>query len=76
MTLKATLKTGFETPMANQTVTVVFNRKTYVLKTTSSGTATKTITAPKYRGNFKVQITYAGNDILNGVSTTSYVMLY
>jgi hypothetical protein len=75
MTLKATLKTAFGTPMANQTVTLVFNRKTYVLKTSSTGTATKTITSPKYRGSYKVQITYVGNDILNGASVTSYVKL-
>jgi hypothetical protein len=76
MTLKVTLKTAFGTPMANQSVSVVFNRKTYVLKTTSTGTATKSITSPKYRGNYKVQITYLGNDILNGASATSYVKLY
>jgi hypothetical protein len=76
MTLKATLKTAFGTPMANQTVTMVFNRKTYTLKTNSSGVASKTITSPKYRGSYKVQISYSGNDILNGASNTSYVKLY
>ena len=76
MTLKVTLKTTFGTPMASQTVKLVFNRKTYILKTTSTGTATKTITAPKYRGNYKVQITYSGNDILNGATKAAYVKLY
>ena len=76
MTLKATLKTSFGTPMANQTVTMVFNRKTYTLKTNSSGVASKTITSPRYRGNYKVQISYLGNDILNGANKVSYVKLY
>jgi hypothetical protein len=76
MTLKVTLKTTFSTPMASQIVKVVFNGKTYLLKTTSTGTATKTITSPKYRGNYKVQMTYGGNDILNATTKVAYVKLY
>lgn len=76
MTLKATLKTSLGTPMANRTVSVVFNKKTYTLTTNSSGVASKTIYAPKYRGTYKVTTTYAGNDLFNPASGTSYVKVY
>lgn len=76
MSLKVSLKTALGTPMANQTVSVVFNRKTYILKTNSSGIASKTITSPRYRGSYKVVSTFAGNEIINASSKTSYVKLY
>lgn len=76
MTLKATLKTALGTPMANRTVRLVFNKKTYTLTTNSSGVASKTIYAPKYRGTYKVTTAYAGNDLFNAASSTSYVKVY
>jgi hypothetical protein len=76
MTLKATLKTSLGTAMANQLVSVTFNRKTYSLKTNSNGVASKTITSPKYRGNYKVTLSFPGNEIIASSSKESYVKLY
>ena len=76
MTLKATLKSALGTPMVNRTVTLVFNKKTYTLTTNSSGVASKTIYAPKYRGTYKVTTAYAGNDLFNAAGSTSYVKVY
>lgn len=76
MTLKATVKTQLGTTMANQTVTIRFNGKTYTLKTNASGVATKSITSPRYRGNYKVVSTFAGNEVILGSAKISYVRLY
>ena len=76
MTLKATLKTALGTPMANRTVSITFNRKTYTLTTNSSGVASKTIYAPKYRGTYRVTTAYLGNDLFNAASGTGYVKVY
>lgn len=76
MTLKATLKTALGTPMANRTVSIVFNKKTYTLTTNSSGIASKSITAPKYRGTYRVSLSYAGNDLFIEKAATGYVKVY
>ena len=76
MTLKATLRTALGTPMANRTVQLVFNRKTYTVTTNASGVASKTVYAPKYRGNYRVTTAYVGNDLFTAASSTSYVKVY
>lgn len=76
MTLRATLKTSFGTPMANQPVSVRFNGKTYSLKTNSSGVASKSLTSPKYRGSYRVILSFPGNEINASSSKESYVKLY
>jgi hypothetical protein len=76
MTLKATLKTALGTAMANQLVSIRFNGKTYLLTTNSSGNASKSVTAPKYRGNYKVTISFPGNEVIATSSKESYVRLY
>lgn len=76
MSLKITLKTSLGSPMANQAVTVVFNKKTYLLKTNSNGLASKIVTSPRYRGNYKVVATFAGNEVINSSVKVSYVKLY
>lgn len=76
MTLKATLKTAIGTPMANQSVSIRFNGKTYNLKTNASGIASKSVTSPRYRGNYRVTATFASNEIIAASSKVSYVKLY
>lgn len=76
MTLKATLKTSLGTAMANQLVTLKFNGKIYALKTNSSGVASKSVTSPRYRGNYKVTLNFPGNEIIAASSKVSYVKLY
>jgi hypothetical protein len=76
MTLRATLKTALGTAMANQLVSIRFNGKTYLLTTNSSGNASKSVTAPKYRGNYKVTMNFGGNEIIASSSKAAYVKLY
>lgn len=76
MTLKATLKTASGALMANRVVKVVFNKKTYLLTTNSSGVASKVIYAPKYRGTYKVSTAYEGNELFNPAASSSYVKVY
>ena len=76
MTLKATLKTAIGTPMSNQLVSIRFNGKTYNLKTNASGVASKSVISPRYRGTYRVTLTFASNEIIAESSKVSYVKLY
>ena len=76
MTLKATLKTSLGTPMANQSVSIRFNGKTYNLKTNAVGVVSKAVTSPRYRGNYRVTATFGSNEIIAASTKLSYVKLY
>lgn len=76
LTLRANLKTSLGTPMANQRVVLVFNRKTYVLKTNFNGIAAVKIAAPRTRGLYKVKSTFAGNEIIASSTSITNVRVY
>lgn len=76
LTLRANLKTALGTPMVNQRVAIVFNRKTYVLKTNYNGIASVKIVAPRTKGLFKVRTSFSGNDILAASSSITNVRVY
>lgn len=76
MTLKVSLKTVQGVPIAKRSVTVTFAGKKHQLTTGPTGLASKRITAPKYRGNYKVKLSFVGADILNPASASTTIRLY
>lgn len=76
MTLKVALKTVQGVPIAKRSVTVTFAGKKHQLTTGPTGLASKRITAPKYRGNYKVKLSFVGADILNPASASTTIRLY
>ncbi len=76
MTLKVSLKTVQGVPIAKRSVVVTFAGKKHQLTTGPTGIASKRITAPKYRGNYKVKLNFVGAEILNPASASTTIRLY
>lgn len=76
ITLKVSLKTTQGMPVAKRPVVVTFAGKKHLLTTGASGSASKKIVAPKYRGNYKLKVSFEGSEILKPASTSATIRLY
>jgi hypothetical protein len=76
MTLKLSLKTVRGVPVAGKEVSVTFAGQTRKLITGATGSVSAKIKAPKYRGKYRVSLSFTGTDILNPAAATASVKVY
>jgi hypothetical protein len=76
MTLKLSLKTVRGVPVAGKEVSVTFAGQTRKLITGATGIVSAKIKAPKYRGKYRLSLSFTGTDILNPAAATASVKVY